>query len=38
MGHPSLYNSAILLTWHEKILEIAGVGGIVRVLTDTKTV
>ena len=38
MTSPSIYNSSILLSWHEKILEIAGVGGIVRVLTDSRTV
>ncbi|CAG8464333.1 1323_t:CDS:2 [Ambispora gerdemannii] len=31
-------SSAILLNWHEKLTEIAGVGCIVRVITDRKTV
>ncbi|KNC95866.1 uncharacterized protein SPPG_08730 [Spizellomyces punctatus DAOM BR117] len=38
MGSPELYNSAILLTWHEKATEVGGLGGIVRALTDRKTV
>ena len=35
---PSEGSSAHLLLWHEKVLEAAGVGSIVRVLTDRKKV
>ncbi|KAI9106221.1 actin-related protein 2/3 complex subunit 5 [Phlyctochytrium arcticum] len=38
MASPELYNSAVLLTWHEKTTEIGGVGSIMRVLTDRKRV
>ncbi|CAG8694833.1 14506_t:CDS:2, partial [Ambispora leptoticha] len=37
METPKSYPSAILLNWHEKLTEIAGVGCIVRVITDRKT-
>ncbi|CAG8518382.1 220_t:CDS:2, partial [Scutellospora calospora] len=30
MASPELYNSAVLLNWHEKLTEVAGVGCIVR--------
>lgn len=35
---PESFNSASLLSWHEKTLELAGLGSIVRVMTDRKTV
>ncbi|KAJ3090063.1 hypothetical protein HK102_004773 [Quaeritorhiza haematococci] len=38
MASPELYSSAVLLAWHEKVTEVAGLGCIVRVLTDRKTV
>ncbi|TPX56371.1 hypothetical protein PhCBS80983_g04580 [Powellomyces hirtus] len=38
MASPELYNSAVLLAWHEKATEVAGLGSIVRVLTDRRTV
>eukprot|EP00128_Syssomonas_multiformis_P014603 Colp12_sorted_trinity150504_noHs@33360 len=38
MSRPEEGNSGILLTWHEKALEVGGVGSIVRVMTDRKTV
>ncbi|KAJ3056738.1 Actin- protein 2/3 complex subunit 5 [Rhizophlyctis rosea] len=38
MAQPEAYNSGLLLTWHEKVTEAGGVGVIVRVLTDRKTV
>jgi actin related protein 2/3 complex subunit 5 len=34
----SFNNSSTLLVWHEKLLEVTGIGGIVRVLTDMKSV
>ncbi|KAJ1558360.1 hypothetical protein HK405_013853 [Cladochytrium tenue] len=34
MASPELYNSAVLLAWHEKVVEAAGLACIVRVLTD----
>jgi len=38
MAQPEIYNSSILITWHEKIINVAGLGCIVRVLTDRNTV
>lgn len=38
MATPSAFSSVPLLAWHEKVYEIGGVGSIVRVLTDRKTV
>jgi len=29
---------SVLLSWHEKLVEIVGVGGIVRVMSDRRTV
>ncbi|KAL7411697.1 actin-related protein 2/3 complex subunit 5 [Mrakia frigida] len=31
-------NPSVLLTWHEKLTEVAGVGCIVRVMTDRRTI
>ena len=36
--HPSAANCANLLVWHDKVFNKAGVGSIVRVLTDKKRV
>ncbi|XP_020620032.1 actin-related protein 2/3 complex subunit 5-like [Orbicella faveolata] len=36
-AEPTEGSSATLLTWHEKVLASAGLGSIVRVLTDRKT-
>lgn len=38
MGKPEQFNSSVLLTWHEKLTEVAGNGSIVRVMTDKRTV
>ncbi|CAI2169907.1 12478_t:CDS:2 [Funneliformis geosporum] len=39
MSSPDKHNnSTVLLNWHEKLTEVAGVGCIVRVITDRKTV
>ncbi|KAJ3127343.1 hypothetical protein HK100_009801 [Physocladia obscura] len=38
MGIPEQYNSAVLLNWHEKVTEVTGLSGIVRVFTDRQTV
>ncbi|KAG1447234.1 hypothetical protein G6F56_009324 [Rhizopus delemar] len=38
LGKPEQYNSSVLLTWHEKLTEVAGNGCIVRVMTDRRTV
>ncbi|KAJ1916333.1 arp2/3 complex subunit [Tieghemiomyces parasiticus] len=38
LAHPASYNCGVLLNWHEKVVENAGLGAIVRVLTDNKTI
>ncbi|KAL2919971.1 arp2/3 complex subunit [Polyrhizophydium stewartii] len=38
MARPDLFNSALLLSWHEKAYEVGGLGAIVRVLTDRRAV
>jgi hypothetical protein len=38
MSFPETFNPAQLLVWHEKTVELGGVGCIMRVLTDKKTV
>ncbi|CAG8536541.1 10024_t:CDS:2 [Paraglomus occultum] len=38
MATPETGQSAVLLNWHDKLTEVAGVGCIVRVITDRKTV
>ncbi|KAK3805351.1 MAG: actin-related protein ARPC5 [Benniella sp.] len=38
MALPEKYNAGVLLTWHEKLTEVAGQGCIVRVITDRRTV
>ena len=37
-GEGSGHAMSVLLSWHEKLVEIAGVGCIVRVMTDRRTV
>ncbi|KAI8093272.1 actin-related protein 2/3 complex subunit 5 [Halteromyces radiatus] len=37
MAKPEVFNSSVLLTWHEKLTEVAGTGSIVRVMTDKRT-
>eukprot|EP00842_Homolaphlyctis_polyrhiza_P000650 jgi/Hompol1/1586/HPOL_005650-RA len=38
MASPEVFNSAVLLSWHEKVFELGGLGSIVRVLTDRQSV
>ncbi|KAK0538289.1 arp2/3 complex subunit [Tilletia horrida] len=38
LAKPEMGASAVLLTWHEKLTELAGTGCIVRVMTDRRTV
>lgn len=38
MAFPATYNSSILLAWHEKAIEIGGVGSICRTMTSRQTV
>ncbi|CAO3596750.1 unnamed protein product [Absidia cylindrospora] len=37
MAKPEVFNSSVLLAWHEKLTEVAGTGCIVRVMTDKRT-
>ncbi|KAI9484454.1 arp2/3 complex [Zychaea mexicana] len=38
LAKPELYNSGVLLTWHEKLVDVVGTGCIVRVMSDKRTV
>ncbi|CAM0136507.1 arp2/3 complex subunit [Umbelopsis sp. WA50703] len=38
LSKPEQFNSGMLLSWHEKLTEVAGTGSIVRVMTDKRTV
>ncbi|CEP13005.1 hypothetical protein [Parasitella parasitica] len=38
MSRPEQFNPSVLLTWHEKLTEVAGNGCIVRVMTDKRTI
>ncbi|KAI9504494.1 arp2/3 complex subunit [Coemansia spiralis] len=38
LGHPAEFNCGMLLSWHERIVEAGGLGSIVRVMADRKTV
>ncbi|KAJ3071428.1 hypothetical protein HDU98_005357 [Podochytrium sp. JEL0797] len=38
MASPEAFNSAVMLSWHEKVTEVTGLGSIIRVLTDRQTV
>ncbi|KAJ2724729.1 arp2/3 complex subunit [Coemansia sp. Benny D115] len=37
LGRPAEFNCGVLLSWHEKIVEANGLGSIVRVMSDRKT-
>lgn len=38
LSYPEVFNSSTLLAWHEKTLESAGLGSILRVLSDRRVV
>ncbi|CAO3669102.1 unnamed protein product [Umbelopsis vinacea] len=38
LAKPEQFNPGMLLSWHEKLTEVAGPGSIVRVMTDKRTV
>ncbi|KAJ1986058.1 arp2/3 complex subunit [Dimargaris cristalligena] len=38
LAHPATYNCGVLLSWHEKVIEVGGLGTIVRVLSDNKVI
>ncbi|KAG2226836.1 hypothetical protein INT45_005801 [Circinella minor] len=38
LAKPELYNSGVVLTWHEKLVDAAGTGCIVRVMSDKRTI
>ncbi|KAI7825927.1 actin related protein 2/3 complex subunit 5 [Kickxella alabastrina] len=38
LKRPAEFNCGVLLSWHEKVVEAGGLGSIVRVLSDRKTV
>jgi actin related protein 2/3 complex subunit 5 len=37
-GEGGGHTMSVLLSWHEKVVEVAGVGSILRVMTDRRTV
>lgn len=37
MEFPETYNTSTLLAWHEKLVQVGGIGLLVRVLTDERT-
>ena len=38
VGEPLAGNMSVLLSWHEKVVEVAGLGCVVRVMTDFRRV
>ncbi|KAJ1944391.1 actin-related protein ARPC5 [Linderina pennispora] len=38
LAKPAEFNCGVLLSWHERVVEAGGLGSIVRVMTDRKTV
>ena len=38
VGEPLAGNMSVLLSWHEKVVEVAGLGSIVRCMTDFRRV
>ncbi|KAI8321649.1 ARP2/3 complex 16 kDa subunit (p16-Arc) [Martensiomyces pterosporus] len=38
LAHPAEFNCGVLLSWHERVVEAGGLGSIVRVMSDRKTV
>ncbi|PVU90656.1 hypothetical protein BB559_000994 [Furculomyces boomerangus] len=37
LARPAKFNCPVMLNWHEKTVQVAGVGGIVRVLSDRRS-
>ncbi|KAJ2355961.1 arp2/3 complex subunit [Coemansia erecta] len=38
LAHPAEFNCGVLLSWHERVVEGGGLGSIVRVMSDRRTV
>ncbi|KAJ2864034.1 arp2/3 complex subunit [Coemansia erecta] len=38
LAHPAEFNCGVLLSWHERVVEAGGLGSIVRVMADRKTI
>ncbi|KAJ2136772.1 arp2/3 complex subunit, partial [Coemansia sp. RSA 678] len=38
LAHPAEFNCGVLLSWHERVVESGGLGSVVRVMADRRTV